>query len=93
MGEGRQNFNKKEESKMNRNGKKIEEVLDAIAGWGELDEGYYVVNLIRDILCEHIDKEYQAREPDTNVHERYFCTNCGKDFEVPEPDFDLMNKE
>jgi hypothetical protein len=43
--------------------------------------------------CNHEYKTYQAEERDTNVPESYTCDNCGKDFDIPEPDWDLMNKE
>jgi hypothetical protein len=43
--------------------------------------------------CNHEHKTYQAEERDTNVPESYTCDNCGKDFDIPEPDWDLMNKE
>jgi len=42
--------------------------------------------------CEHKDMEYQAYEADTNVPEDYFCLNCGKQFDIPEPDWDLMRE-
>ena len=67
---------------MNRNGKKIEEVLETIVGCEELDEGYYVVNLIRDILCDHNEKEYQAEERENNIPESLHCVNCNKEFDV-----------
>tara|TARA_R100000750_G_scaffold62596_2_gene56851 strand:+ start:1259 stop:1465 length:207 start_codon:yes stop_codon:yes gene_type:complete len=43
--------------------------------------------------CKHNDKEYQAYEPDTNVQEDYRCLNCGKQFDIPEPDEDTMRGE
>jgi len=43
--------------------------------------------------CKHEEKEYQAYEPDTNVPESYSCVDCGAEFDIPEPDWDLMNKE
>jgi hypothetical protein len=43
--------------------------------------------------CNHEHKTYQAEERDTNVPESYTCDNCGKDLDIPEPDWDLMNKE
>lgn len=43
--------------------------------------------------CKHTNKEYQPYERDTNVGERYFCLDCDKDLPIPEPDWDLMNKE
>jgi|TARA_Y100000034_G_scaffold2256_1_gene2800 hypothetical protein len=43
--------------------------------------------------CEHTNKEYQPHERDTNVPEGYFCLDCNKDLPIPEPDWDLMNKD
>ena len=40
-------------------------------------------------LCSHENMEYQAAEWDTNVGEDYFCLDCGKQFDIPEPDEDL----
>ena len=42
-----------------------------------------------DGFCEHINTEYQPEEKDTNVVEGLVCTDCGKDLEPPEPDWDL----
>ena len=44
-------------------------------------------------LCEHEKKTYQAPEKDTNVPELYTCDDCGEELDIPEPDWDLMNKE
>ena len=38
-------------------------------------------------------KFYQPEERDTNIPESYTCDDCGKEFDIPEPDWDLMNKE
>ena len=43
--------------------------------------------------CEHYFKTYQAEEKDTNIPESYTCDECGKELDIPEPDFDLMGKE
>ena len=42
-----------------------------------------------DVFCEHLNTEYQPEEKDTNVVEGLVCTDCGKDLEPPEPDWDL----
>jgi len=39
-------------------------------------------------FCEHINTEYQPEEKDTNVVEGLVCTDCGKDLDPPEPDWD-----
>jgi hypothetical protein len=44
-------------------------------------------------LCDHKNKFYQPEEIDTNIPESYTCDDCGKEFDIPEPDFDLNNKE
>ena len=43
--------------------------------------------------CEHKKTTYQAPEEDTNVPELYTCDDCGEDLDLPEQDWDLMNKE
>ena len=43
-------------------------------------------------VCPHKNMVYQAFEPDTNVQENYFCDDCGKEFDIPEPDWDLMRE-
>ena len=44
--------------------------------------------------CEHKNKPiYQPEEKDTGIPESYTCDDCGKEFDIPEPDVDLMNKE
>ena len=43
--------------------------------------------------CFHKNKFYQPEERDTNIPESYTCDDCGKEFDIPEHDFDLMNKE
>jgi len=43
--------------------------------------------------CKHTNKEYQPYERDTNIGERYFCLDCDEDLPIPEPDWDLLNKE
>jgi hypothetical protein len=44
-------------------------------------------------ICDHKNKFYQPEERDTNIPESYTCDDCGKEFDIPEPDFDLNNKE
>ena len=44
-------------------------------------------------ICDHKNKFYQPEERDTNIPESYTCDDCGKEFDIPEPDFDLMRKE
>ena len=44
-------------------------------------------------ICDHKNKFYQPEETDTNIPESYTCDDCGKEFDIPEPDFDLNNKE
>jgi len=44
-------------------------------------------------FCKHENKVYQPREWDTNVPESYHCDDCGKEYDIPEPDWDLWNKE
>jgi hypothetical protein len=41
-------------------------------------------------ICVHENMEYQAFEADTNVGEDYYCLDCGKQFDVPEPDEDML---
>jgi|TARA_R110000823_G_scaffold275115_1_gene393923 hypothetical protein len=43
-----------------------------------------------DDVCEHTNRHYQPAEEDTNVHESYTCDDCGKELDIPEPDWDLM---
>jgi hypothetical protein len=40
-------------------------------------------------LCPHNNIKYQPREWDTNVLEDYYCLDCNKQFELPEPDEDI----
>tara|TARA_R100000781_G_C4017793_1_gene105957 strand:+ start:66 stop:278 length:213 start_codon:yes stop_codon:yes gene_type:complete len=40
--------------------------------------------------CKHNNMEYQAYEADTNVQEDYYCLDCNKQFDIPEPDEDMM---
>ena len=44
-------------------------------------------------ICNHKNKFYQPEETDTNIPESYTCDDCGKEFDIPEHDFDLNNKE
>ena len=56
---------------------------------GEMNPLY--INLLSNdgSFCEHINTEYQPEEKDTNVVEGLVCTDCGKDLDPPEPDWDL----
>ena len=72
---------------MNRNAKKIEEALERLIwmeqnGSSDSYEGYAVTEEIRNILCDHNDKEYQAEEPENNISESLLCINCNKEFDV-----------
>ena len=72
---------------MNRNAKKIEEALERLIwmeqnGSSDSYEGYAVTEEIRNILCDHSDKEYQAEETENNVPESLHCINCNKEFNV-----------
>lgn len=42
--------------------------------------------------CEHNHKVYQAAEKKNNVPESYTCYDCLYEFDIPEPDWDLMGK-
>ena len=44
-------------------------------------------------VCEHESREYQPFERDTNVPESYYCVDCGKELDIPEPDEDTMRGE
>ena len=72
---------------MNRNAKKIEEALERLIwmeqnGSSDSYEGYAVTEEIRNILCDHNDKEYQAEEPENNISESLHCVDCNKEFDV-----------
>ena len=72
---------------MNRNAKKIEEALEKLVymeqhGSSDSYEGYAVTEEIRNILCDHNDKEYQAEERENNVPEILHCVDCNKEFDV-----------
>ena len=41
-------------------------------------------------ICVHENMEYQEYERDTNIPEDYFCLDCGKQFDIPEPDEDEL---
>jgi predicted SprT family Zn-dependent metalloprotease len=43
--------------------------------------------------CEHKNPFYQPREFDTNIAESYYCDDCGKELDLPEPDEDTMRGE
>jgi len=72
---------------MNRNAKKIEEALEKLI-WmeqhGSFDtyDGYMVTDEVRNILCDHNEKEYQAEETENNVPESLHCVDCNKEFDV-----------
>ena len=42
--------------------------------------------------CKHEHKVYQAAERRFNVPESYTCYECDYEFEIPEPDWDLIGK-
>ena len=42
--------------------------------------------------CVHENITYQQEEFENNVPESYTCDDCGKDLDIPEPDWDLMRK-
>ena len=79
---------------MNRNAKKIEEVLEKLIDMKEYTRLVYnpsdgealiidkITSTIRDILCDHNEKEYQAEEPENNISESLHCINCNKEFNV-----------
>ena len=72
---------------MNRNAKKIEEALERLIwmeqnGSSDSYEGYAVTEEIRNILCDHVFKEYQAEETENNVPESLHCVDCNKEFDV-----------
>ena len=79
---------------MNRNAKKIEEVLEKLIDMKEYTRLVYnpsdgealiidkITSTIRDILCDHNEKEYQAEEPENNISESLHCINCNKEFDV-----------
>ena len=52
------------------------------------------LELIDQAICEentqHKNAEYQAREEDTNVPDDYYCLDCGKQLDIPEPDEDEL---
>ena len=55
-----------------------------------------MIAIIKDKIdgeCEHNNRHYQPAEHDTNVPESYTCEDCGAGLDIPEPDWDLMNKE
>lgn len=43
---------------------------------------------LKEYLCEHTNLEYQPEEKDTNTPESLTCEDCGKDIDIPEPDYD-----
>ena len=42
--------------------------------------------------CEHENKTFQPDELEHNVPESYTCDDCGKDLNIPEPDWDSMRE-
>ena len=52
-----------------------------------------VNEILNELVCNHKNKFYQPEETDTNIPESYTCDDCGKEFDIPEPDVDLNNKE
>lgn len=47
---------------------------------------------LRENNCKHEHKVYQAAEKRFNVPESYVCYECDYEFDIPEPDWDLMGK-
>ena len=55
-----------------------------------------MIAIIKDKIddeCQHQNRHYQPEEYDTNVAESYSCEDCGAELDIPEPDWDLINKE
>ena len=83
---------------MSKNKKKIKDALEKLI-WmeqnGSFDsyDGYAVTEEIRNILCDHEFKEYQAEETDTNIPERLFCVDCDKDFNVQDEQEVMLENE
>jgi len=90
---------------MNRNAKKIEEVLERLIHMEEFSSLAYepsdgeaqwidkITSTIRDILCDHNDKEYQAEETENNVPESLHCINCNKEFNVQDEQEAMLENE
>jgi hypothetical protein len=88
------NLKTRGKNKMNRNAKKIEEALERLIHMEEFSSLAYepsdgeaqwidkITSTIRDILCDHNEKEYQAEETENNVPESLHCINCNKEFNV-----------
>ena len=78
--------------------KKIEEALEKLIwmeqkGSSDSYEGYAVTEEVRNILCDHSDKEYQAEEPENNVPESLHCINCNKEFNVQDEQEAMLENE
>jgi len=44
-------------------------------------------------LCKkEVETEYIPEEPENNVQEDHFCVECGESLDLPEPDWDLIEK-
>ena len=55
-----------------------------------------MIAIIKDKIdneCQHSNRHYQPREYDTNVAESYTCEDCGAELALPDPDWDIINKE
>ena len=77
---------------------KIEEALEKLVymeqhGSSDSYEGYAVTEEIRNILCDHSDKEYQAEEPENNISESLHCINCNKEFNVQDEQEAMLENE
>jgi len=75
---------------MNRNAKKIEEALEKLTWIERISDS---IDEVRNILCDHNDKEYQAEEPENNISESLHCINCNKEFNVQDEQEAMLENE
>ena len=64
---------------MNRNAKKIEKALEKLTWIERISDS---IDEVRNILCDHNEKEYQAEERENNISESLHCVDCNKEFDV-----------
>ena len=57
---------------------------------GYMDENGMPIN--KKTRCEHKHSTYQPEELDTITRESYVCDSCGKELDIPEPDWSAMRK-
>ena len=69
----------------------MEDVMNECNCDPELEKGYPDWHRMEDD-CKHEHKVYQAAEKRFNVPESYTCYECDYEFDIPEPDWDLMGK-